>query len=74
MALTGVHNVSAVSMLFCMVGETGQLAFGEQAFKYFWTNTPVPLHGPLTKAQRLRVVICVVAWHAHGHGSVACAW
>lgn len=63
--LTAVHNVSApFAMLFLMIMETIQLGFGENAFQYFFTDEATPVHGPLTKYQRMRVCLLVEAWIA----------
>ncbi|CAE7485668.1 BFAR [Symbiodinium necroappetens] len=63
--LTAVHNVSApFAMLFLMIMETIQLGFGENAFQYFFTDEATPVHGPLTKYQRMRVCLLIEAWIA----------
>eukprot|EP00930_Biecheleria_cincta_P101572 TRINITY_DN93214_c0_g1_i1.p1 TRINITY_DN93214_c0_g1~~TRINITY_DN93214_c0_g1_i1.p1 ORF type:complete len:391 (+),score=36.73 TRINITY_DN93214_c0_g1_i1:44-1174(+) len=63
--LTAVHNVTApISMLICVVMETIQLNYGENAFEYFFSFEPTPIYGPLTKFQRLRVVLLVECWCA----------
>eukprot|EP00434_Breviolum_minutum_P001105 symbB.v1.2.000966.t1/scaffold39.1/size394969/10 len=64
--LTCVHNVTApLSMLFCMIMETVQLGYGENAFQYFFSSEPSnPVYGPLTTYQRLRVVLLLEAWTA----------
>lgn len=64
LVLTVVHNVSApISISFCMVMETVQLHFGENAFRAFFGSGPATkLYGPLSKGQRLRVGTLVVAW------------
>ncbi|CAJ1327588.1 unnamed protein product [Effrenium voratum] len=65
MVLTAVHNVCApLSMLFCMVMETVQLHYGENAFAYFFSTEPTPVYGPLTTFQRMRVVLLIEAWLA----------
>lgn len=63
--LTAVHNVNApISMLICVVMETVQLGYGENAFAYFFSYEPTPIYGPLTKFQRIRVVLLVECWIA----------
>lgn len=62
-ALMIVHNVTApLSMAACIVMETIQLKFGENAFEYFWTTDPAPVYGPLTMFQRMRVLVVMIAW------------
>lgn len=64
--LTCVHNVTApLSMLFCMIMETVQLGYGENAFLYFSSSeSSNPVYGPLTTYQRLRVILLMEAWTA----------
>lgn len=63
--LTAVHNVNApISMLICVVMETVQLSYGENAFAYFFSDEPTPIYGPLTKFQRIRVILLVECWCA----------
>lgn len=60
-----MHNVNApISMLICVVMETVQLGYGENAFAYFFSYEPTPIYGPLTKFQRIRVVLLVECWIA----------
>lgn len=64
LALTGVHNICApLSMLFCMIMETFQLGYGENAFAYvFSKSSATRLYGPLNLGQRVRVVTLCGAW------------
>jgi hypothetical protein len=62
-ALMMVHNVLApLSMAACIIMETVQLQFGENAFSYFFSDLPTPVYGPLTGFQRARVVTVMLAW------------
>ena len=75
--LSMIHNVCApLAMMFMVVMETIQLSpLGENAFSSVLVSLPVPAvfanitgveyyssYGPLTRCQRLRVVICCLAW------------
>lgn len=62
-AFTGVHNTCApLSMLFCMVMETIQLSFGENAVTYLFSQDPTPLYGTLKIGQRVRVMTACFGW------------
>lgn len=64
LALTGVHNTCAVlSMLVFMAMETIQLAYGENAFRAFFSSKPATsVYSPLNLGQRVRVVTVTLAW------------
>jgi len=66
LVLTGVHNVCApLSMLFCVLMETVQLHFGENAFLYFFSDEAAnDIYGPLTNMQRIRAATVICAWTA----------
>ena len=65
--MTGVHNVCApLSMLLCMVMETVQLHFGENAFARLFGSTrhhpATAFYGDLKAGQRLRAITALLAW------------
>jgi len=63
LALALVHNVCApCSMLFCLVMETFQLAFGEGIFLSFFTDdVPHPYQKP-SDITRIRLIVAFYSW------------
>lgn len=63
-ALAMIHNILApLSMAFCIIMETIQLDFGENAFHAFFSSEDATeVYGPLSRFQRARVVTVCFAW------------
>lgn len=65
LALALVHNLFApLSMLFCLVMETVQLAYGEGAFVHFFTNEVTFPYVEITAITRQRVILALYTWAA----------